>query len=62
MPLYTFECNKCEKVFEELRSYNNRDKYKPCPECKTGSELWRLIDLTHLEFKGGGWSKDGYSK
>ncbi len=40
MPNYSFECKKCECVFEEICSYSDCESKFPdvrCPECKSKS-------------------------
>jgi putative FmdB family regulatory protein len=33
MPLYAYWCKDCEKVFEFLVPYKQRDIVLPCPKC-----------------------------
>jgi len=33
MPLYEYQCKKCEKRFEALVSFRNSDKPAECPHC-----------------------------
>ena len=33
MPLYEYTCEKCEKVFSELRTMAEREDAIACPEC-----------------------------
>ena len=33
MPIYEYECLKCNKIFEELQSFSDKDVTK-CPHCK----------------------------
>lgn len=37
MPIYKFECTKCNEVYEEMTSYDESGKYKgiKCPACKS---------------------------
>ncbi len=37
MPIYRFECDKCNEVYEEITSYDESGKYKgvKCPKCKS---------------------------
>lgn len=40
MALYSFECKKCNKIFEEICTFDDHDKGFPdmrCPECKSKS-------------------------
>ena len=36
MPLYEYQCMKCDKKFEALVSFRNADNSMKCPDC--GSE------------------------
>ena len=36
MPLYEFKCKKCNKIFEELKPYN--ESFSKCPKCNSKSE------------------------
>lgn len=40
MPNYVFQCKKCEKVYEELTSWDESGKYPSvkCPECGSGKK------------------------
>lgn len=33
MPLYEYQCKKCEKTFETLVSASKADEPQECPEC-----------------------------
>lgn len=37
MPIYEYECNKCENIFEVSMSMRDKeDKIIICPKCKSG--------------------------
>lgn len=67
MPIYDYECIKCEFVFEEMSGY---DKISPegtfvretpsCPKCNADTK--KLISSVNFSLKGGGWADSGYSK
>ena len=42
-PIYDYSCPKCEKEFEEYRSFSDSDKKTKCPRC--GQRADRLISL-----------------
>ena len=42
MPLYEYQCKKCEKKFETLVSVSKSDDPQECPECGS-KESNRLI-------------------
>lgn len=57
MPIYEYQCEECQSVFEDWQSgYEDRDM--ECPEC--GGTSKRLISHSSFHLKGGGWYADGY--
>ena len=51
MPIYEYECKKCDKTKEILTS-----QYQHIEWCKTcGEEMKRLISRSTFHLKGGGW-------
>lgn len=58
MPIYEYECKKCEKVFE-VQQRMSEDALSQCPECE--GEVKKLISSNSFQLKGGGWYADGYS-
>lgn len=60
MPLYEYHCQKCEKEFEILTSFENWSKPQPCPSCKS-EETKKKVSQTSFSLKGGGWASDGYT-
>ncbi len=60
MPLYSYNCVKCNQVYENIRSIKQRDVKLVCPECN--GRCGRIMDLSAFQLKGGGWAKDGYGK
>jgi len=59
MPIYTYECSRCNDVFETTQGINDKPlkRHKDC-----GGNLQRIISNTSFVLKGSGWFKDGYSK
>ena len=61
MPLYDFECEKCNHNYEEFYTIAEMDKplNEPCPSCnKKGSiirivGLGRIVDISRLESTKG---------
>jgi putative FmdB family regulatory protein len=51
MPNYVFECKKCKKVYEELCSYDDTEKYEgvKCPDCGHGKKT-KLITACYFKF------------
>jgi len=44
MPVYTFECQHCEYLFEEYQKISDKP-LKKCPQCKK-NKLLKIISLT----------------
>ncbi len=59
MPIYEYECKKCESVFEILQGFNDKPATK-CEEC--GGRLKRLISVSAFHLKGSGWYETDYGK
>ncbi len=57
MPIYEYQCQKCQTIFEEWQS-GFEDREMPCPEC--GEESKRLISHTSFQLKGSGWYVTDY--
>ena len=62
MPIYEYQCPKCQRVFEEWVKASDAHGQEPCPDCGTPSP--RIISQPSFVLKGGGWyvSDDGYRK
>lgn len=58
MPIYEYECRKCEDVFEILQGFD--DKPPKCERC--GRKLKKLISLSAFHLKGSGWYETDYGK
>lgn len=50
MPFYEFECKKCEKVYSEIATFDETNKYKgvQCPHCgcKRKKKLMSVCNFT----------------
>jgi putative FmdB family regulatory protein len=54
MPLYEYYCDKCDAVFEALRSLSQSDQPAKCPKC--GSAADRIMPTTFSSMvRKGGW-------
>ena len=53
MPIYEYKCLKCEKIFEELQSFN--DKELEVCSCEKKGKVEKLISLSSFQLKGDGW-------
>jgi putative FmdB family regulatory protein len=51
VPIYEFECKKCDVVYEELTSYDKTEKYKgvECPDCGSKSKR-KLVSGCGISF------------
>lgn len=58
MPVYEYECEECQKVFE-IQQRMSDDPLKNCPECD--GPVKKLMSMSSFQLKGGGWYADGYS-
>ena len=58
MPIYEYRCKSCERSFETLRSFSQKDEPTNCPSCGTTTKM-RLLSLTaaisHGEGGDCGW-------
>jgi putative FmdB family regulatory protein len=61
MPLYEYQCSKCEDKKEAVQSIKD-EPLKICEKSDCGGDLKKLISLGGFELKGSGWAKDLYSK
>ncbi|WP_419804285.1 FmdB family zinc ribbon protein [Terriglobus sp.] len=59
MPLYEYQCTACGKLTEKRQKFSDPELTE-CPHC--GGRLERTITAPAVQFKGGGWYADLYSK
>ena len=58
MPIYEYECSRCNKVIEAWQSFSD-SPLTECPDC--AGPLKKLISMSSFHLKGGGWYADGYA-
>ena len=58
MPLYEYECTRCQTTSHELRKVDERHRQSTCPKCGYHSELL-ISGNSMLDFKGDGFYKPG---
>jgi putative FmdB family regulatory protein len=58
MPVYEYECQDCEKVFEVQQRISD-DPLSSCPECQ--GQVKKLMSMSSFQLKGSGWYADGYA-
>ena len=56
MPLFEYNCAKCDHQFTELRKSSDRDEPLACPSCKA-SDSKRVV--SGFAVSGGGTSSGG---
>jgi putative FmdB family regulatory protein len=59
MPLYEYQCDSCEQVFEVLQKFADAP-LTVCQSC--GGPLRRLLSPPGLQFKGSGWYITDYAR
>ncbi|MGK5090233.1 FmdB family zinc ribbon protein [Bdellovibrionota bacterium FG-2] len=59
MPLYEYECAKCEKVHEIMQKFSDAP-VDNCPDC--ASPVKKLLSRTSFVLKGTGWYTTDYKK
>ena len=64
MPFYDYRCTSCQGVFERHLSIHDTDVplREPCPNCRAKTVVAYFGEPPMVQFKGGGWYKDGYQK
>ena len=59
MPLYEYQCKKCQHRFERIQKFSD-PPIKKCPEC--GGPVEQLLSPPAVQFKGSGWYVTDYAK
>ncbi len=57
MPLYEYECPKCEKVLEVMQKFSDAPLTE-CPECK--GPISKIMSMSSFALKGSGWYTTDY--
>ena len=60
MPIYEYQCTKCDHIIEKIESFKSEIRTIICPFCNGISN--RILSLGSFHLKGSGWYKDGYGK
>ena len=55
MPMYEYQCKKCEYAFEVIQKLDDSPLRK-CPECESKRSLIKLLSGSLIQFKGDGWT------
>jgi putative FmdB family regulatory protein len=59
VPLYEYQCKKCEHRFEKIQKFSDKP-VKKCPEC--GGRVEKLLSPPAVQFKGSGWYVTDYAR
>lgn len=59
MPLYEYQCKKCQHRFERIQKFSD-PLIKKCPEC--GGPVEQLLSPPAVQFKGSGWYVTDYAR
>jgi putative FmdB family regulatory protein len=59
MPLYEYQCPKCEKVFDVIQKFSDAPLEK-CEEC--GGPVSKMISMSSFALKGTGWYTTDYKR
>lgn len=60
MPIYTYRCRKCLKVFEVFK-YPSEYKAEICPECYS-EDVAKLLNSVPVHYKGKGFYSTDYGR
>jgi putative FmdB family regulatory protein len=58
LPLYEYECEKCQRVTEKIEKVNG-PHLKKCPHC--GGKVRQKVSRSAIQFKGSGWYITDYA-
>ena len=59
MPIYEYECEKCNAVFEAMQSISAKP-LKTCNKSSCKGKVHRLVSASGFIFKGSGWFTSEY--
>ena len=58
MPMYEYQCDGCNDVFEFIQKFSD----PPMSECEVcGGGLKKVLSAPSFHLTGGGWYADGYA-
>lgn len=60
--VYEYICDDCRQVVEISKPLSECDRLEPCGNCDSYKPMRRIISRSGIQFRGGGWAADGYSK
>jgi putative FmdB family regulatory protein len=59
MPIYEYQCPKCEKVYEVMQKFSDPPE-TACPQC--AGPVTKIVSRTSFQLKGSGWYVTDYKK
>ena len=59
MPIYEYECKKCNTTFEAMQSVSSKP-LKTCNKSSCKGKVHRLVSASGFIFKGSGWFTSEY--
>ena len=59
MPIYEYECEKCNTTFEAMQSVSSKP-LKTCNKSSCKGKVHRLVSASGFIFKGSGWFTSEY--
>ncbi len=59
MPIYEYQCRKCQHQFELLQRFSD-PQVTECPRC--GGQVQQIISAPAVQFKGSGWYVTDYAR
>ena len=59
MPIYEYECEKCNTTFEAMQSVSSKS-LKKCNKSSCKGKVHRLVSASGFIFKGSGWFTSEY--
>jgi putative FmdB family regulatory protein len=59
VPLYEYQCKKCQHRFEKIQKFSD-PLVKKCPKC--GGPVEQLLSAPSVQFKGSGWYVTDYAR
>ena len=62
MPIYEYECAKCELVHTSIfkKAHDVQIEYYYCKRCERVTKHQRIISQSSFHLRGKGWARDGY--
>ncbi|NDD90481.1 zinc ribbon domain-containing protein [bacterium] len=59
MPLYEYQCGKCQKVHEVIQKFSDAPLAE-CPECQ--APVKKLMSMNSFALQGTGWYTTDYKR